>query len=611
MATRKRESSDDGWRRVLADFLTHFEIDSKEEGRVPLKPWGTQRYALDQISDGMDQGIRFFIIGKGRQYGITTILIPVDVLWALLNPGIEGAIIGHKQDVLEVCRAQINDIQTRLPDSHRARMKINNKDRIEWQFSDGSISTIQLLVAGTSERKTDLGKGHGLSFIHGTEVGEWGSEVAFNSLVASLAQKNPRRLYMFESTGEGSNNLFARLWRKSLDDPERKCIFVPWWTHDLYELDKRTKLYTHYMANPAPSDDEIEIIKAAEAWGHRLSDGQIGWYRATGNRMTTMEEVRKNYPSVPEDMFQLGGAAFIPAKPLRLAAAAARAMQFDAYQVNAADHAADMKIIPLGRAEDSEDGHALGANLRVWEPPKPRGVYCVGVQPAEVDGKCRAISVIRCFADKVEQVAEFASETTEMYPLACVLAYLAGWYRNCWVNIDLDDGGRTMFREIQNLRNQVQLGQIGQENFFGAMIFYLYNRIDNVSGGSRTWNWEWNSHTEGDAFSDFKGSFLAGRCIIHSVPLTEEMGTLVQEDNFVEGDDGSADSRARAICIALRTYVDHVRLSMQSAGKTMENEHKADIGSAPATFLENIVDTFISRNKTALAPDTASAPWLR
>lgn len=610
MPKRKQETYDDGWRRVLKDFLTHFEIDSKEEGRVPLVPWGTQQFMYDQLSEGMARGIRFFIVGKGRQYGVTTGLIPVDVLWALLNPGIEGAIIGHKQDVLDVCRSQINDIQARLPDSHRAKLKTNNKDRVEWQLADGSISTIQFLVAGTSERKTDLGKGHGLSFIHGTEVGEWGSETAFNSLIASLAQKNPKRLYAFESTGEGSNNLFARLWRKSLDDPERKCIFIPWWTHDLYELDKRSKLYAHYMANPEPSDDEIEIVNAAKAWGHDLRDTQRAWYRATTSRMTTIEEVRKNYPSVPEDMFQLGGSAFIPGKPLRVATAECRRTDFDAYQVNAGANVADMKIVPLGKGIDEEDGHALGADLRVWEAPKPRGIYCIGVQPGDTHDANRSIQVVRCFADTVEQVAEFGSETIEPYQLAWITAYLAGWYRDCWVNIDLDEGGRVVFREMQNLRNQVALGQIGQENIFGSMIFYLYNRIDNVSGGSRTWNWEWNAHTEPEAFADFKGSFLSGRCVIHSVPLTEEMTTLVQNDNNVGGDDGAEDGRARALCIALRTYVDHVRLAMQAAGKTRESEHKADVNAQPASLLETMVEQMLARNRTALAPD-ATAPWAR
>lgn len=498
-----------GWRAVLDDFLTKFEIDSKELGRTILNPWGTQTYALNEISSGMDEGIRFFILGKGRQYGITTILVPVDVLWALMHPGIEGAIISNTPKVAEVCRAQINDIQLRLPEAYRVPLKTNSKDKMEWEFRDGTRSTIHLLVAGTTERKTDLAKGHGLAFLHGTECGEWGSETAFNSLVASLAQKNPNRLYIFESTGEGSNNLFARLWRKSLDDPERKCIFIPWWTHNLYRMEKRSKLYKHYMVNPEPSDDELEIIHAAKDWGHNLGQDQLAWYRANSNRMTSIEEIRKNYPSTPEDMFQLGGSAFIPNKPLREAKLETRKTEFMAYRVNLASDVSEMKISPLGKATDEEDSHARGADLRVWAEPKPRGLYCIAVVPTDDTDEIGAIEVIRCFSDGIEQVAEFSCAGIEAYHLAWVTAYLAGWYKNCWVNIDLSNGGRALFREMQNLRNQVALGALGNGgDVFGAMIFYLYNRVDNVSGGSRTWNWEWNANNELEAFTDFKGSFL-------------------------------------------------------------------------------------------------------
>lgn len=590
-----------GWRAVLDDFLQKFEIDSKEDGRTVLKPWGTQTFLLDELSAGMDGGTRFFIIGKGRQYGVTTILIPVDVMWALMHPGIEGAIIANTPKVAEVCRAQINDMQTRLPESHRVPLTGNSKDKMEWTFRDGTKSTIHLLIAGTTDRKTDLAKGHGLTFIHGTEVGEWGSETAFNSLVASLAQRNPNRLYIFESTGEGSNNLFARLWRHSLDDPERRCIFIPWFTHDLYRLSRRSKLYRHYMKNPQPTDDELELIKSAKLWDYELGDDQLAWYRATTSRMTSIEDVRKNYPAVPEDMFQLGGSAFIPGKLIRSAKEDTQKKDFSCYRINAGSTVADMTITELEKGTDKVDGYVQGVDLRVWQKPMPRGVYCVGVQPTDEDDGLVSIQVIRCFSDSVEQVAEYSSRSCETYQLAWITAYLVGWYKNCWVNIDLTYGGRAMFREMMNLRNAVSLGVLGNgSGIFDAMIFYLYNRIDNVSGSSRTWNWEWNINTEADAFSDFKSSFTIKRLIAHSLPMLDEMSSLVSENNFVGGDDGCDDARCRAMCIAIRAWVDHVRLSLISEKRTREGELKRDVGSAPATFLENIVNSFISDQQHAI-----------
>lgn len=610
MQKSKAKPKQDGWRAVYDDFIEKFEIDSKEFGRTQLALWGTQTYVLDEIAKGIDEGIRFFIIPKGRQYGITTCLIPLDVLWMLTHPGIEGAFIGHKADVIEVARGQINDIQNRLPESHRVKIKTNNKDRVEWEFKDGTVSTLNMLVAGTTERKTDLAKGHGMTIIHGSECGEWGSETAFNSLLASLAEQNPSRLYIFESTGEGSNNLFARLTRRSMDHPARKVIFPPWFIHDLYKLDKRSKLFHHYMANPQPSDEENEIIKAAKDWGHDLTTGELAWYRKKSDEQTNAQDMRKNYPTVIEDCFQLGGAAFIPHKPLRAAKDAAERTEFDAYRVNAGAEVSTMQITKLGRAIDEEDGHARGADLRVWQDPKPRGIYCIAVEcDDQTDGAC-AIEVLRCFSDTIEQVAEFAGVGVEPYHLAWIASYLAGWYKNSWVNVDLADGGRALFREMQNLRNQVALGAIGDNSdIFGSMIFYLYNRIDNVSGASRTWNWEWNANTTLEAFADFKGSFLTNRLLIRSVPLTEEMATIISEDNHIGGDDGCDDARSRAMCIGIRTWVDHVRLGMIGNKQTRETELTKDIGAADATFLENVVNNFIKRGEAQLVGNQDS--WRR
>lgn len=531
-------------------------------------------------------------IAEGFVSHNTTILVPVDVLWALMHPGIEGAIIGHKPDVTEVCRAQINDMQARVPEELRVPLVTNNKDKVEWEFRDGTRSTINLLVAGTTGRKTDLAKGHGLSFIHGTEVGEWGSETALNSLIASLAQKNPDRLYMFESTGEG-NNLFARLYRKSENHPNRRTIFVHWWEHDLYKLDKRTRQFAHYMANPLPTEDEREIIKAAKAAGHDLTDAELAWYRSMSDEMTSVADMRKNYPSVPDDMFQLGGAAFFPLVRLNAAKSLAEEATHKSYRITTGSDIAAMSITEMGAGD-------YNADLLVWEEPKPRGRYVIAAKAGDGDGSNAVIQVIRCFADCVEQVAEFASDEIEPYQVAWVVAYLAGWYKDSWVNIELEDGGRNIFRELKNMRDQVSLGKIGQDGIFGSMVFYLYQRIDNASGNARTYHWVTNATNEAEIWIDLKDSFLTKRCIIHSEPCLAEMAMVTQDKDGIGGDNDCEEGRPFTMCVAIRTWVDSVRLGMIADGQMRDAELRRDVGAAPATFLENIVNQFVRREQNRI-----------
>ena len=70
-------------------------------------------------------------------------------------------------------------------------------------------------------------------------------------------------------------------------------------------------------------------------------------------------------------------------------------------------------------------------DLKVWEEPDPDGVYVIGVDPAygENDQNCRsAIEVIRCYADGIDQVAEYASPLVRTEQLAWVIASIMGWY---------------------------------------------------------------------------------------------------------------------------------------------------------------------------------------
>ena len=55
-------------------FCSNLKIETKEEGLRKMDHLlGTQTYVMDEISSGLEEGIHFFVILKGRQLGITTI----------------------------------------------------------------------------------------------------------------------------------------------------------------------------------------------------------------------------------------------------------------------------------------------------------------------------------------------------------------------------------------------------------------------------------------------------------------------------------------------------------------------------------------------------------
>ncbi len=69
-------------RAKFLQFLKQLKVQSKDYGLVPFKLLGSQRYLLDQIEQGMAEGITVFYILKNRQAGISTFLLALDLFWA-------------------------------------------------------------------------------------------------------------------------------------------------------------------------------------------------------------------------------------------------------------------------------------------------------------------------------------------------------------------------------------------------------------------------------------------------------------------------------------------------------------------------------------------------
>ena len=65
-------------------FCAQLKVETKENGLQNLTNLlGTQTYVMQEIADGLAEDIHFFVILKGRQLGITTISLALDLYWPL------------------------------------------------------------------------------------------------------------------------------------------------------------------------------------------------------------------------------------------------------------------------------------------------------------------------------------------------------------------------------------------------------------------------------------------------------------------------------------------------------------------------------------------------
>lgn len=218
--------------------------------------------------------------------------------------------------------------------------------------------------------------------------------------------------------------------------------------------------------------------------------------------------------------------------------------------------------------------------LRVWHPPHPNGRYVIGCDPAggsndKNDRHC--CSVWRCYGDKLVQVAEFADNRCETRHCAWVLAYLAGIYRNCMINIELSGGyGKSVKVELNHLRDLLNAEFNAQRrslrgddwsDFLYNARHYLYRRPDAPTAAGFIEDFLTSNDLKRQIFNEFRDAHINGYAVINSTPLLEEMQIIVQDGAEIGAPGNAKDDRAFAACLATHAWAQHERPGMLAMGE--------------------------------------------
>jgi len=200
------------WADQFKEFCNNLLIDSKEEGTVPLKMNGCQRFFVDEVAKGLEQRIRSFTILKGRQLGITTIAVALDIFWGFKHKGLQGGIIFHEDGTKEKFRDTITRYYDSLPRSMKIPLTRNNRTMISFR----NRTDLQYLTAGVRTGNEALGRARAFNFLHSTECAFYADQEGLATLSSSLAEKHPDRLYIFESTANGFKQIGHMLDKRRL-----------------------------------------------------------------------------------------------------------------------------------------------------------------------------------------------------------------------------------------------------------------------------------------------------------------------------------------------------------------------------------------------------------
>lgn len=274
------------------------------------------------------------------------------------------------------------------------------------------------------------------------------------------------------------------------------------------------------------------------------------------------------------------------------------------------------------KLEQIGDENRIGEiELRVWQEPVKEARYVIGCDPAYgrtdwADNHC--ITVCRCYADKLVQVAEYADHSVETRQAAWVLAYLAGVYRNCVVNLELGGPGRAVLTEFDYLRQQLRaeiynerVQERGWEDFLQNARWYLYHKPDQPGAGY-VYAWQTHSQSKFEIMFQLRDSFMTKVLVVNSIPALEEMGSVIQDGNEISAPGRNKDDRVFALALCNRAWIDHVRSGMLNEGLTYERISREEMGevSRGAVVVDRMVyDWFRRQEQMVMEPEVPQ--WMR
>ena len=569
-------------------FCSQLRIETKEQGLKKMDTLlGTQTYVMDEIAKGLQDDIHFFVILKGRQLGITTISLALDLYWHFVNNGLQGTLTTDTEENKDMFRSTLAMYLEGLPKEYRIPLVAHNRN----QLSLANRSRLFYQVAGLRS-KGSLGRGKAITYLHGTETSSWGDEEGLASLLASLAETNPNRLYMFESTARGFN-MFHDMYVTAKRAKSQRAIFCGWWRNQLYQVDSESNIYKVYWDGKLTGEEKEWVKEIKKLYNFEINSRQIAWWRWKLNEgMKDDSLMYQEFPPTEDYAFVMTGTSFFSNARCTDAMKVARKEPYDCYRYVMGANFQDTEVV--------RSNERL-ATLKVWQEPVDTGYYVIGADPAYgssdwADRFC--IQVYRAYADGLDQVAEFCSSEMNTYQFAWVVCHLAGAYKNSTLNLEVNGPGQAVINEMRNLKRQASSlgGPTGRSlmDVLSHMSNYIWRRNDTMGGLSNSIGWLTTGQSKERMLSYMKDYFERGMMNVYDVETIEEMKTIVRDGASIEASGRNKDDRVIASALAAAAFAEQVqpRLIMQKIFRPTDKEvptpEQAAVGRNVADYLKRI-----------------------
>ena len=551
-------------------FCRELKVETKEMGiqRLGQRLLGSQTYVMEEIAKGLNQGTHFFVILKGRQLGITTISLALDLYWHFKNPGFQGTLTTDTEENRDQFRTTLAMYMDGLPPEYKIPLMTHNRNQMVLK----NRSRLFYQVAGL-RAKGSLGRGKGITYLHGTETSSWGDEEGLASLLASLAEKNPNRLYLFESTARGFN-MWHDMWQVAKKAKTQKAIFCGWWRNELYAADPKSDVYRVYWDGKLSPEEKEWTREVKKLYQVEVNTRQIAWWRWKLNEGLKDEALMyQEFPPTEDYAFIMTGSSFFSHTRCTDQAKVAKKLLPRYYRFSMGQYFEDTELIQSTERM---------ATLVLWEEPIDNAYYVIGADPAYgssdwADRFC--IQIYRAYADGLDQVAEFATSEINTYQFAWIICYLAGAYKNSTLNLEVNGPGQAVINEMRNLRRQAQTMEPKKarrlDDVLSHMQHYLWRRNDSLGGVSNSLGYLTTHSSKERMLNYFKDYFERGMMNVYSMELLEEMKSVVRDNGSIAAYGRNKDDRVIATALACVAYAEQLMPRLMQMRMTRARKEEA------------------------------------
>jgi hypothetical protein len=344
-----------------------------------------------------------------------------------------------------------------------------------------------------------------------------------------------------------------------------------------------------------------EIFKT---YGVEITANQLAWWRwyvtekMKGDEMMALQEM----PPTEDYAFQLSGSKFFSAERTNLAYERARKQEALYFRYEFGLNFEDTQFL---------ETTVENAEVTIWETPvrgkSPSdrgGSYTLGADPAYGSSEWAdefAGCVLRCYADKIVQVAELGTPSWTDQQFAWALAHLCGWYGDCMLNLEMLGPGFAVYNELLNLKRMASTlpagdPRAGAFDVIGRIRDYLFKKQDSIHGNF-AYQWQTNHREKIRMMSTLRGYFEREVIEINSVLCLQQFKNIHRNGDQIGGEGRAKDDRVIALAIATVAWNDWIMHEMQAMHRTYAAENRPPEEKKQFSAAERSVINYLTANK--------------